>query len=64
MNETLFGLLVTMADGRRAIGSRTGDSKKEVECGICTNPPYKARRDYMKATHFPLKHPSKPYKFT
>ena len=45
MNETLFGLLVTMADGRRAIGSRTGDSKKEVECGICANPPYKARRD-------------------
>ena len=51
-----------MADGRRAIGSRTGDSKKEVECGICANPPYKARRDYMKATHFPLKHPSKPCK--
>ena len=47
-----------MADERRAMGSRTGDSKKDVECGICINPPYKARRDYMKATHFPLKHPS------
>ena len=29
-----------MADERRAMGSRTGDSKKEVECGICTNPPF------------------------
>ena len=40
MNETIFSLLVTMADERRAMGSRTGDSKKEVECGICTNPPF------------------------
>ena len=58
----MFSFLVTMAYKRRAIGSRTGDSKKEVECGMCTNPRYKARRDYMKATHFPLKHPGKPCK--
>ena len=51
-----------MADERRTRGSRTGDSKKEVECRICTNPPYKARRDNMKTTHFPLKHPGKPCK--
>ena len=51
-----------MADERRAMGSRTGDSKKDVECGICINPPYKARRDYMNGAYFPLKHPGKSYK--
>ena len=29
-----------MTDERRTMGSRTGDSKKELECGICTNPPF------------------------
>ena len=50
-----------MAVERRAMGSRTEESKNAVKWGICTNPPYKARRDYMKATHFPFKHPGKPY---
>ena len=31
-----------------------------IQCGIC-KPPYTARRDYMKATHFPTKHPGQAY---
>ena len=41
------------------MGPRSSESKKEVECGLC--PKYKARRDYMKGTHFPTVHPGEPY---
>ena len=46
---------------KAAMGSsRSEVSKKMIQCGIC-KPPYTARRDYMKATHFPTKHPGQAY---
>ena len=46
---------------KAAMGSsRSEESKKRIQCGIC-KPPYAARRDYMKATHFPTKHPGQAY---
>ena len=44
-----------------AMGARSGESRKEVQCALC-DPPYVARRDYMQLTHFPKKHPGKPYR--
>ena len=54
----LFSLTVTIASGGWAldIGSKLGESKKIVECGIC-DPKYTARRDYMNRENFPKKHP-------
>ena len=40
--------------------SRSEEYKKRIECGS-SKPPYMARRDYMKATHFPAKHPGQAY---
>ena len=38
--------------------AESGESKKEVQCGICG---HKGRRDNLKSTHFPRKHPGKLY---
>ena len=38
--------------------NESGESKKEVLCGICGK---KSRRDNMKSKHFPKMHPGKPY---
>ena len=41
--------------------SRKEDSNKNIQCGIC-DPPYFARRDWLKSNHFPAKHPGQPYR--
>ena len=38
--------------------NKSGESKKEVLCGICGK---KCRGDNMKSKHFPIMHPGKPY---
>ena len=38
--------------------NQSGESKKEMVCGICG---YKGRRDNLKKQHFPKKHPGKLY---
>ena len=53
MQAKVFSKAPDMAlGGCAAMGSRLGESKKEVVCGIC-EPKYSARRDYMKTTHSP-----------
>ena len=47
-----------MAGGSRS-RNESGESKKEVFCGICGT---KSRRDNMKAKHFPKVHPGQPYR--
>ena len=40
------------------IRNESGESKKNVFCGICNQ---SGRRDNMKRNHFPKKHPGKQY---
>ena len=61
MQAKVFSKAPDMAlGGCAAMGSRLGESKKELVCGIC-EPKYSASRDYMKTTNFPKKHPGKHY---